>query len=48
MEKLEDTQHETAIRETNEETGITDIKFIDGFKEEISVYIFYADNEEIT
>jgi 8-oxo-dGTP pyrophosphatase MutT (NUDIX family) len=45
MEKLEDTQ-QTAIRETNEETGITDIKFIDGFKEEIS-YTFFINNEEI-
>ena len=36
MEKGE-TPHETAIRETKEETGISDIKFIDGFEEEIAV-----------
>ncbi|QUC64923.1 NUDIX domain-containing protein [Nitrosopumilus sp. K4] len=32
MEKGE-TTHETAIRETKEETGITDISFIEGFEE---------------
>jgi bis(5'-nucleosidyl)-tetraphosphatase len=32
MEKGE-TIHETAIRETNEETGITDVKFLDNFEE---------------
>ena len=45
MEKGE-TLHETAIRETNEETGISDVEFLDGFKEEIEYY-FYADNQEI-
>ena len=45
MEKGE-TSHETAIRETNEETGISDIKFLNGFEEEIEYY-FYADNQEI-
>lgn len=32
MEKGEST-HDTAIRETKEETGITDIKFLDNFEE---------------
>ena len=45
MEKGE-TAHETALRETNEETGISDVEFLDGFKEEIEYY-FYADNQEI-
>ena len=45
MEKGE-TSHETAIRETKEETGISDVEFIDGFEEEIEYY-FYADNQEI-
>ena len=36
---------DTAIRESKEETGITDIKFIDGFKEEIEYYFQY--NNEI-
>ena len=30
-----ETEHETALRETNEETGINDVEFLDGFKEEI-------------
>ena len=37
---------DTAIRESKEETGITDIKFIDGFEEEIEYYFKY-DNETI-
>jgi len=45
MEK-DETSHETAIRETKEETGISDVEFIDGFEEEIEYY-FYADNQEI-
>ena len=45
MEK-DETQLETALRETKEETGISDVEFIDGFKEEIE-YNFYADNQEI-
>jgi len=45
MEK-DETPHETALRETKEETGISDVEFIDGFKEEIEYY-FYADNQEI-
>ena len=42
MEK-DETPLETALRETKEETGISDVEFIDGFKEEIE-YNFYADN----
>ena len=34
VEKNE-TPHETAIRETREETGITNIEFIDGFEESV-------------
>jgi len=34
VEKNE-TPHETAIRETKEETGITNIEFIDGFEESV-------------
>jgi len=45
MEKGE-TPHETAIRETKEETGISDIEFLNGFEEEIEYY-FYADKQEI-
>ena len=45
MEKGE-TPHETAIRETKEETGISDVEFLDGFEEEIEYY-FYADKQEI-
>jgi len=45
MEK-DETSHETAIRETKEETGISDVEFIDGFEEEIEYY-FYAENQEI-
>jgi len=45
MEK-DETPHETAIRDTKEETGISDIEFIDGFEEEIEYY-FYAENQEI-
>ena len=45
MEKGE-TPHETAIRETKEETGISDIEFLNGFEEEIEYY-FYADKQDI-
>ena len=38
--------HQTAIRETKEETGISDIEFIDGYKEEIE-YFFRVDNHDI-
>ncbi len=43
MEKGEST-HETAIRETNEETGIIDIKFLDNFEEWIE-YNFQFEGE---
>lgn len=32
----EETEHETALRELEEETGITDIEFIENYREEIS------------
>ncbi len=37
---------QTGTTETQEETGIVDVEFIDGFYEEIS-YTFYVKNEEI-
>ena len=40
MEKGEST-HETAIRETQEETGITDITFLDSFEEWIEYNFQY-------
>ncbi|MHA7646637.1 bis(5'-nucleosyl)-tetraphosphatase [Nitrosopumilus sp. S4] len=40
MEKGEST-HETAIRETKEETGITDIEFVDNFEEWIEYNFQY-------
>ncbi|WP_428325732.1 bis(5'-nucleosyl)-tetraphosphatase [Nitrosopumilus sp.] len=40
MEKGEST-HETAIRETKEETGITDVNFLDGFEEWIEYNFQY-------
>ncbi|QLH05165.1 diadenosine tetraphosphate hydrolase [Nitrosopumilus oxyclinae] len=40
MEKGE-TIHETAIRETKEETGITDVKFLDNFEEWIEYNFQY-------
>ncbi len=43
MEK-DETPHETAIRETNEETGIIDIKFLDNFEEWIE-YNFQFEGE---
>ena len=45
MEKNE-TPHETALRETKEETDISDIEFIDGF-EELIEYDFRFNNENI-
>ena len=39
-----ETIHQTAIRETREETGITDIDFIKGFKENIE-YSFKFDGD---
>ena len=43
MEKGE-SPHETAIRETKEETGITDVKFLDNFEEWIE-YNFQFEGE---
>lgn len=40
MEEGEST-HETAIRETKEETGITDVNFLDGFEEWIEYNFQY-------
>ena len=45
MEKNE-TPRETALRETKEETGISDIEFIDGFEESVEYY-FRFNNENI-
>ena len=45
VEKNE-TPHETAIRETGEETGITNIEFIDGFEESVE-YDFRFKKEHI-
>ena len=41
-----ESPNETAIREAKEETGITDIEFIDGYKEQIE-YFFRANNHDI-
>ena len=41
-----ETPRQTAIRETKEETGISDIEFIDGYKEEIE-YFFRVNNHDI-
>ena len=41
-----ETPHQTSIRETEEETGITDIKFVNGYKEEIE-YFFRVDNNDV-
>ena len=40
------TPHETAIRDTKEETGITNIEFIDGFEESVE-YDFRFKKEDI-
>ena len=42
----DETPYETARRETEEETGITDIEFIDGFKESVE-YEFRFNNDLI-
>ena len=39
-----ETSHETAIRETKEETGIEDVKFVDGYEEWIE-YNFQFEGE---
>jgi len=41
-----ETPHETALRETKEETSISDIEFIDGFEESVE-YDFRFENEDI-
>ena len=41
-----ETPHETAIRETKEETGITSVEFIDGFEESVE-YDFRFKKEDI-
>ncbi|MBI5754500.1 NUDIX domain-containing protein [Candidatus Peregrinibacteria bacterium] len=41
-----ETEHQTAARELLEETGIADIQFIDGFREEISYK--YRRNKKIS
>ena len=41
-----ETSHEAAIRETREETGITNIEFIDGFEESVE-YDFRFRKEDI-
>ena len=41
-----ETPYETASRETKEETGISDIEFIDGFEESVE-YNFRFKNEDI-
>ncbi len=43
IETAESTK-ETAIRETKEETGITDLEFIDGFEEKIEYNFQYDGN----
>ena len=42
----DETPYETARRETEEETGITDIEFIDGFEESVE-YEFRFNNDLI-
>ena len=46
--KIEDGEdlHQTAVREAKEETGITDLEFINGFEEKIN-YNFQYDGELI-
>jgi len=41
-----ETPHETAIRETKEETSISDIEFVDGFEESVE-YDFRFKKEDI-
>lgn len=33
-----ETYHQTALRETREETGISDLEFVEGFEEKINYY----------
>ncbi|MFH1284023.1 MAG: NUDIX domain-containing protein [Candidatus Peregrinibacteria bacterium] len=37
--EADETEHETALRELAEETGITDVEFVEGFRKQIS-YIY--------
>lgn len=37
-----ESEHETAFRELEEETGIIDVKFIDGYREQISYKFHHA------
>lgn len=41
-----ETLHQTAVRETKEETGISDLEFVEGFEEKIS-YNFQFEGELI-
>ena len=41
-----ETSHETALRETKEESGITNIEFVDGFEESVE-YNFRFKKEDI-
>ena len=41
-----ETQHETALRETREETGISNVEFMDGFEESVE-YDFRFKKEDI-
>jgi 8-oxo-dGTP pyrophosphatase MutT (NUDIX family) len=41
-----ETLHQTAVRETKEETGITDLEFVEGFEEKIN-YNFQFEGELI-
>ena len=41
-----ETPHQTSMREAREETGITDIEFVDGFGEEIE-YFFRSNNDNV-
>jgi len=41
-----ETSHETALRETKEETGITNIEFVDGFEESVE-YDFRFKKDDI-
>ena len=45
METNEESK-ETSIRETQEETGLVNVEYVNGFKEEIS-YTFFINKEEI-
>ena len=44
--ELNETPHQTALRETKEETGISNIEFIDGFEENIE-YDFRFKREDV-